>query len=503
MRLLPGTLSGRLLVVLLAVLLTAQLIGAWILLSDRASALYNASGLHTAQRIASIVRVLDHLPEAQRGLFLNAVNGSGLWVRISDQGPPRGALEAGSGAGRVRTVLARLIGRDRPLYVRVARGSLAPEQAQDRRRLPPPQSDLPSSPLMSIPFTFPPPPGGWPPGWNESGWPGSFPAPHAERWGAVWRSGSRDMQVRVATQLMDGSWVRIAHRAPPESLALPGRLLVALAILLLSAVVASLWAVRRVTRPLNDLAVAADALGRDIDRPRLKETGPAEVARAAAAFNTMQTRIARFIKDREGMLAAVSHDLKTPLTRLRLRTELLEDDALKDKILADLSEMESMIGATLDLMRDAARTEPAVAVDLRALVESLAADFEDTGAAVTVEGDFPAAFVARPDALRRCLSNLVENAIKYGGGAIVSGVRDNTGVTLRVTDRGPGIEPDQMERVFEPFVRLEDSRNRDTGGVGLGLAIARGIARAHGGELHLRNRAGGGLEAVLTLPTCV
>jgi signal transduction histidine kinase len=262
----------------------------------------------------------------------------------------------------------------------------------------------------------------------------------------------------------------------------------------------SLVAVRRVTRPLHRLAQAAEALGRDINRPPLPETGPQEVRRAARAFNAMQERLARYIRTRTGILAAMSHDLKTPITRLRLRAELLEQPELHDKFVRDLGDMENMVNATLGYMKGLDDREPLRPVDIRALVGALAADAEELGRPTRVRGQPVGPFFGKPEGLKRCLQNLLDNALRYGREVELE-IEDSPGaLTLYVRDRGPGIPEQEIERVFEPFYRLEASRNSSTGGSGLGLSIARNLAQSMGGDVMLRNREGGGLETKLVLP---
>jgi len=225
-----------------------------------------------------------------------------------------------------------------------------------------------------------------------------------------------------------------------------------------------------------------------------------EVRHAARAFNTMQERLIRYIEDRNRILAAVSHDLKTPITRLRLRAELLDDISLKEKFLGDLDDMQRMAQASLDFLRGGEDSEPIAAVDLNALLESLQEDAEEAGQTVGIDGVAHQPLRCRPLALKRCLTNLLDNALKYGQQAELAVEDTPSRVKLMVRDHGPGIPDSELERVFEPFYRLERSRSRDTGGTGLGLSIARNVARAHGGELRLRNRPQEGLEAVLELP---
>src|SRR6266545_4011500 len=290
---------------------------------------------------------------------------------------------------------------------------------------------------------------------------------------------------------------------PQQAENLPWRLLLTLAILLAAVLVLSYIAVRWVTRPLNVLASAADELGRDINRPPLPESGPIELSRAARAFNTMQARLIEFLDERTRLLTAMSHDLKTPLTRMRLRTELLANDSLREKFEKDLVEMETMVTQTLEFMRGLSQREPEQPIDVMALLESLQADNEAMGRTVTIGGRVTHPLLAEPQLLKRCISNLVDNATVYGQCAEIHVEEDSRGLTIRVRDHGPGISDSELEKVFEPFYRLEGSRNRETGGTGLGLSIARSIARAHGGDVRLRNHENGGLEAILTLPSRV
>jgi signal transduction histidine kinase len=302
-------------------------------------------------------------------------------------------------------------------------------------------------------------------------------------------------------ELRDGAWVTVETRQRPQTAGWPYRMLWSIAILLAAAVAVAFIAVRWATRPLQTLARAAEELGRNVNRAPMPETGPIEVARAARAFNTMQSQLAEFLRSRTNLLAAMSHDLKTPITRLRLRSELLEDPTLRERYSQDLAELESMVSSTLDFLRGIHDEEPPKAFDVMALLESLQADLEETGAEVTLEGHTDRPFAGQRRALRRCLSNLLDNAIKYGGRANVIVLDDATTLTIRIEDRGPGIAAGELEKVFEPFYRIDSSRSRETGGTGLGLAIARQIARAHGGDVTLANRPGGGLEARLVLPT--
>jgi signal transduction histidine kinase len=288
---------------------------------------------------------------------------------------------------------------------------------------------------------------------------------------------------------------------PPDT-GLSGWVLAALAFQLGVLAVFTWVAVRVATQPLAQLAEAAEKLRPDLRAPRLPETGPREVARASIAFNAMQHRIAEHLAERTRILAAISHDLQSPITRMRLRTDLLEDFALKRKLQADLAAMQTLIEQGIDLARSAGSgTEPFVATDVQALIESLVYDYADAGQHVDLVGRIDRPIVTAPQALRRILTNLLDNALKFGGEvdiAAEAGVADR--ILIAVRDRGPGIPETQLDSVLAPFYRLEGSRNRKTGGAGLGLAIASQLATALGGELAIANRAGGGLTAQLTLP---
>lgn len=270
------------------------------------------------------------------------------------------------------------------------------------------------------------------------------------------------------------------------------------------------WATQRLIAPVTTLANAAEALGRDVHTAALPENGPSEIRRAAIAFNTMALRIRRFVTDRTLMLTAIGHDLRTPITRLKLRAEFIDDDELRNKVLSDLDEMEAMVAATLAFGRDSASAEPIVSLDLRALLQTImdeaAESLPDKADDLFYEPpNVPVRIKARSVALKRALNNLILNALKYGGSAHVTlipatrpGEKGNA-VKILIEDNGPGLPESELDRVFEPFVRIESSRNRETGGSGLGLSIARTILHGQGGNVRLENRPSGGLRVIVTL----
>ncbi len=474
MRFAPRSLFGRLMVILLGGLILAQLATAYINLTERDQLLYRAGGMRLAQQISDIVKLLDSLPAAERRKVVAVFDAPPLAVSLDRPRMPArvGSTESDFQHSMFTAMLRFALGED--AQVNVVRLEDAPASFRPGPRGGPraaPQG-MSMMPMMQG--------RGWGPG-----------APGFSAEGAFFT-------VQIA--LHDGSWVTFDSYLSPQAAAVPLRLALTLLILLGTVIALSLVAVRWVTGPLSELATAAEQLGEDINRPPLPETGPSEAQRAARAFNSMQRRLSRFIADRTRIFTAMSHDLKTPITRLRLRAEMLDDEALRGKFTKDLEEMESMVTQTLDFMRDTNSQEAVQRVDAMALLESLQSDYRDTGHSVEIEGSVAQPYPGRPLALRRCLTNLVDNAIRYGGCATVKVDDAAERLTIRVLDNGPGIPEQELEQAFEPFFRAEASRSRDTGGTGLGLGIARNIARAHGGDLLLRNRPEGGLEAILTLP---
>jgi hypothetical protein len=309
----------------------------------------------------------------------------------------------------------------------------------------------------------------------------------------------------IGLRMPDGEWLNVTAKLQPLRPWQSSDFLVAFVLMTLAAAGLTLWAVRRLTAPVRTLSEAAEALGRDVNAAPLPENGPTEVAVAAVAFNTMAARIRRFVEDRTELLTAIGHDLRTPITRLKLRAEFVEDDEQRGKILADLEELEAMVSATLAFGRDARTTEAVSHLDLAELLRTILDEAGDACPDVldklNYEGPAHVTVQARSLSLKRVFVNLVSNAVNYGGSARVRLVnRDPRMVVVEVEDDGPGIPASELDRVFEPFHRGEPSRNRETGGVGLGLPIARNIMRAHGGDVVIANRPSGGAKATVTLP---
>ncbi len=465
MRWLPKSLFSQLMLVLFAGLLIAQLAGFALHMHERRELLAQASGMQTAQRIADIVHLIDPMNAGERTTIAKVLSVPPLVLQF-DRAPlatPSAGMNAGIRATMFGTLLRRFLGADHEIVVAVTRAASLPHKG--------------------------------------AGF-GTMAAGRDEAW-PPWKmhKGQEPGYAFVAqVRLRDGALATFDTRLPRATASWPYRLLLSIALLFGAVLLVTYIAVRWTTRPLEVLAQAADELGKNINRSPMPESGPQEVARAARAFNTMQSRLASYVRERTQVLAAMSHDLKTLITRLRLRAELLDDAQQRIKFTRDLQEMEAMVTAALDFLRGMEDRETIQPVDVMALLESLQADLAETGGRVDLDGRVSEPYLGRTQALKRCIGNLLQNAINYGKRARVV-VSDNTQrLQLTILDDGPGIPEQELENVFQPFYRLEGSRNRDTGGTGLGLAIARGVAEHHGGHLTLANRPEGGLEARLILP---
>jgi len=465
-------------IVFLVGLMIAQGVSLTIMLQDRGEYLSKASGVQSVRRIADTVLLFDAVNETERERLVKLLSSASMRILITSQLPPSvSALIDQNAADSPQSkmfvsVLERILGRDREIRLFVL--DPAPTNLTagvESRRLP----------------VYPRP-------------EAHTAVGHGHSAQAIYRAHMR-ASVVAQIRLQDGKWIIFDSQLQADTASWPYRVIISLLVLLLAVVLMAFIGVRWVTRPLKRFAQAATELGKNIDRPPLPETGPAEVAQAARALNGMQSRLSRYLQDRTRILAAMSHDLKTPITRMRLRAELLDDERMREKFTRDLSELESMVSGTLDFMRGLGGAEALQPVDVNALLESLQADARELGQSVEISGVVRQPFECRPQALKRCLSNLIENAIKYGEAAYVQVALSGDVLEIVVRDEGPGVPIDELERLFEPFHRLEGSRNRDHGGSGLGLTIARSIAEQHGGTLVLKNGDTKGLECHLTLPT--
>jgi signal transduction histidine kinase len=303
----------------------------------------------------------------------------------------------------------------------------------------------------------------------------------------------------VGIRQPDGRWAVVRPEPAFGLTAWQQRIALSLALSFVAMAPVAYVFARRLSAPIRLFADAAERLGRDPRADPLVLKGPSEIGIAVRAFNDMQERLRRYVEDRTAMVAAIAHDLRTPLTRLRFRIESLPDEQ-RVKMGADIDQMEEMISAALTFVRDASRPGERTPLELSSLLESLCDEMAETGASTEVESGEKVVLEGDPMALRRLFSNLLENAVKFGGRARTRVFRDASNAFVEIEDDGPGIPPSDREKVFEPFYRREPSRSRQTGGIGLGLAVVRSIARGHGGDVDLVNRAGGGLTARVQLP---
>lgn len=439
-RLVPDTLGSRVILVLLVGLIAFHLGSLWLHQLGTETVLGTTREAQLAERLAAAKRAVSELPPSERDRTAHALSSASLDMHWTLAPTIRLVDET---SPRIEALRARL-------------GELVPELEAGSLRL----------------------------GYAESGVPGLEPAQHL---------------LLGALPLPDGTWLNFSaalfRPTTPEHATMLSTTAMAVGILVLGLIV-----VRLISRPLRALSDAADRIGQPGAAAPVPETGPREVRHAAQAFNRMQARIDALIAGRTQALAAVSHDLRTPISRLRLRAGFLEDAEAASAIDADLAEMEAMIAATLAYLRGDAEAEPRRPADLVAILVTLCHAAADAGADVIYSGPPQARLLCRPVTLKRAFANLIENAVTYGGSARVTLLDGPTEIVVRVEDVGPGIPEAELEAVFEPFRRLEESRNRGTGGTGLGLTIARRAVEAHGGTVQLANRPKGGLVTTVQLP---
>jgi signal transduction histidine kinase len=462
----PQSLFGRLLAASVAAVLLAHAAGLFLIAQEREHFVLQGSVREWARRIAETTLMLQPLDAAERAAAVARLSALPEPLHMPHLPPGAHGHPGAAAHGFVRLPL--LSDFERTLKDQV-NGALGPAYAVEVSATP-----EAAPPAIAVPVPF-------------------FAAHEL----AAHQGSARRYDVSV--RLPDGAALLFRVTRMPEGAPLPRHLFGNLVLLVLILVIVLYVAARNITRPLSELARAAHSVGRDARPARLQERGARELRDAARAFNTMQDRLRRYLDSRTRVLAAMSHDLKTPLTRLRLQVETLDNPPMQERIGRELDEMEAMVREALALFRGSEDGEPPAPLDLNALLDKVREEFTDMGQQVTVAGRTAQPLTAKPQALKRCLTNLVANATHFGARADIL-VEDGPVVAIRVRDGGPGIPAQELERVFEPFYRLESSRNRDSGGTGLGLSIARDIAQAHGGSLTLSNLPGGGLEAALLLP---
>lgn len=438
----PGGLAGRTALVIVMALLALQAISAMIYWVGHDETRQAYSPRLLIRRIVAMTQLVDNAPPEDRVRLIAAFDEPILNVTIQsamkESAAPMSAMGSDFFVSRIR---AGLEDRERTVVI---------------------------EPVRQV---MPPGPGG-PPGYGRG--------------------------LRIGVKLSDGQWLVFST---VDEYGWVTRALIWLigAVTVIGSI--SIFAARRIAQPFAELAAAAERFGLDPEAPPMPESGPREVRLAAQAFNRMQERLRRFVADRTQMLAAIGHDLRTPLTRLRLRADFIDDADIQTKMQNDLDDMTMMIDATLSFARDDAESERRAPLDLADLLQSLVEENADTGADVRYDGPAHLTYVGRPVALRRALGNLIGNAIKHGGNAAVTLSDLGDSVRIDIDDDGPGLPEDQIDRVFQPFYRADPARTRDAGtGVGLGLSIARTVLRRHGGDVTLANQPKCGLRATVSLP---
>lgn len=485
---LPASLFGRLMAALLSVVGVTAVIMVILVGRERQDIAFRRSDAGSVvELVAATSAELARLSQEARVAELARLRAESLSV---ERGPPsRPPPPPQQDSEQAARVLAARLGRE-----------LGAQFTIDIRGAQPSAADV----IRVVPGRRFRGPGSGPPA--NGGGPGGFegrPPPNDLAVGDVrgrrsQRDGFRELDIGVT--LPDGERITYRMDVPFAELPLPRGIFYQLLLVGAGLAIVLYAMTRTIVNPLSALARAAEAVGRGVRQAPLEESGAREIREATRAFNTMQERLHRYLDSRTRVLAAMSHDLRTPLTRLRLRVETIDDEELRERFITDLDEMNGMVMGALNLFKGSNDEEPTRPIDVGQLLEELRAHFAEIRASVAIEGAVREPIAVKPQALKRCLTNLLSNAIQYGERATVAIDDQAAELVLRILDEGPGIPEPALEQVFEPYFRIESSRNPATGGTGLGLSIARDIAQAHGGSLRLRNRSPHGLEATLRLP---
>jgi len=446
-RQIPESLAARTFTVLIIGLALSHAISIALYATDHTESLISIGGRHIGERIATINRLIQRSPKAERERITNLANDAIFKASLSSTSAIETQPETPGRLQGLREFLITHLDSDTSRDIRLRFMEMKPIK------------------------------------------PGSDKTEDIET-------------VMVSLSLPDKNWLNFTVPLQTPKPFWSFRYILSMLVMLSAVALFSAIFVRQLTRPLEHFARASQQLGVDVKAPPLPERGPLEIRQATQAFNQMQRRIRRFVEDRTQMIAAISHDLGTPIARMRLRAEFVDDEEQQQKMLADLDHMEKMVFSALSFARDDSAREPVAKVDFRTILHRVCDDISDTGFQVSLKiDDETLPCNCRPVALRRALNNLVENAAKYGGEARVTMTKRGDAIVVTIDDEGPGIPEDRLEDVFKPFVRLETSRSRETGGTGLGMTVARTIIRAHGGDIILSNREEGGLRMEVTLPT--
>ncbi len=460
-RIVPTTLRGQLVLIILATFIVVQSISLWLFVDERSLAVRAALGLEAAGRAANVVRLLEAAPEDLRPKILAAADSPLVQFSLADEASVDHLDHGGDG-----TIMARIErflesdGIDHDIRVELHQLG-QPEQIKGIEDLSPEMAEMHKQ-MMGLDLT--------------------------------------SVEMKLAISLQDGQWLNVSTRfhRPPLQWPWISTASYGLATLI---IMATVWiALSQLTDPLRKLATAAERFGRGENPADLPEQGPEELRRLTAAFNEMQKRLTRFVSERTRLLAALGHDLRSPLTAMRVQSEMVDEQETRDRLVAIIAEMQEMVDSTLSFARGMVTSEQTRTVDLPDFLNNLVSESVAVGGDATVKTEPGLKVRIKPVAMRRALRNVIENAIRYGKSAKITAGSAGNLVHICIKDQGKGIPAADLERVFDPFVRVEKSRNLETGGTGLGLSIARTVIHAHGGEITLSNPTGGGLEVHITLP---
>lgn len=450
------SLRVQLVLLIIIALGVAQFVSLWLFADERSLAIRAALGFEAAGRAANVARLIEEAPADLRPSIIRAANsplvrfdlGTKPLVQHSDHS------DGGLVETRVRALLNDSYSRDIRVELHQIQGAILP------------------LPNLSHEMT--------------------------EMHLAMMRGELSAIEMNLSISIAGGQWLNVSTRFERPPIQWPLYSMLTFGLTAMALLVAVSWFVMTgLLGPLRRLARASERLGRGEDIDALPERGPQEVRELTAGFNRMQDRLTRFVADRTRVLAALGHDLRSPLTAMRVHSEMVEEDETRENLVATVEEMQSMVEATLTFAKGLSGNEPMQDVDLQSFLEALRGDM----VVPFVLSDGPEVTVRlRPNAIRRALRNVIENAVRYGGSATLGWISADGEIEISVTDRGPGIPTAELERVFDPFFRLEESRSMETGGHGLGLSIARSILRAQGGEISLANHPDRGLTATIRLP---
>lgn len=464
-RFLPQTLPGWVLLIVIAGLLVSQVTTLFLVARDQAASSDVVDYYRLNDRAFAVVQLLyTATPEARKGMVTGLSN-SGYALSVSDRPVVTTSIAQDDQLAELEDILVGRLTRFGVTEARVRRDPAVPTGRMPGHAQPESDVGEVEKDLMALTAGF----------------------AHGDK-------------LTASIQFADGQWLNFAEPIIPPGPVLSPESLPLYVIVAALVVAMSVWSIRRLTAPYRIMEGAVRRVGEDLKSPPLEEAGSREIRAAAHAINTMQARLREYVEDREHLAAALAHDLRTPLTRMRLRLSLLRASAIREALGHDLADIEAIASSVVDFATFEVSEEKPERIDFLSLVESVADAYPEVTLDEAGVRSRELICVARPVALKRCVTNLVQNAATYGRRAHIGLRHDDDRVVLVIQDEGPGIPQAKLDAVFSPFVRLEGSRSRETGGLGLGLTIARTIARAAGGDIHLANRPGGGLETQLSLP---